>query len=487
MIVQTPDGPKPTIPLSSGISSGLATPSIPFLPGDGHRRGIGLVAGRTISFANLYRTQPWVGSSARRLSEQAARLPIHAFEYLSADQDARRRVRSHPVVDLLGRPRPRVPAVSQRWGISLGLKVHGNYVLWKKRPRRGAPPAELWPLDYRLLQPFVDGDSGRVVAWEWQGTGVPGLDRGARIDPSDAVHFAWSSTDGELGISPLEQLGVTLRSEDAMQRYSEASYRHGTRVGMAAILDPKTKTDRATRDAIREELHAANGGVDQAFRNVVLGGGITDLKPIGGQTAAEAELIAQRKVNREEVAAVYGIPQPLAGILDHATYSNIGELLGALFTIYLAPELGLISGTLQAQLVDEEPAWQGSGIFLEHNLAEVLKGDVVKRFAAYRVGLDKGFLTLNDVRRKENEEPYPDPLADEPLVLGNNVTPLSRLGQTPAAQVAQGVAALLDRGTTAEALERELEAALKAEGHNGSSGPLARELVTALLEGGPDA
>lgn len=473
-IVQTRQGPKPTIPLASGLSSGLATPSYPFLPGG---RGVGLVAGRTISFARIFRTQPAVASVLRRHAEQAARIPIHGFEYLDPEQDARRRVRDHPAVALLGRPRPRVPGVRLRWAISLGLKIHGNYVLWKRRPRRGAPPFELWPLDFRLVQPHLDGDTGRVVAWEWQGQGIPGLKRGELVFPEDTLHFAWDAPDGELGISPLEQLGVTVRSEDAIQRYAEAGWRNGTRFGVGVILDKAAKSDKVSRDGVREEIIAAHGGVDQAFRPAILGGGIIDVKPLGGQTAAEAELIQQRKINREEVAAVIGLPQPLAGILDHATYSNVSELLAALFTTFLAPELSLTSGILQAQLIDDEPAWAGDDIFVDHNLAEVLKADLVKRYNAYKLALAAGFLVLNDVRRLENLEPYADPLADQPLVLGNNVVPLSKLGALPRPSTP------VEQAAQAARLEALLKQTLEEAGHNGDSGPLSLAAVGAALNG----
>jgi HK97 family phage portal protein len=501
-IVQTPYGPKPTLSLARGSATDLAMPSTSLMAAAS--TGIGLTAGRTISFSQLYRTQPWVGAAARRLSEQAARIPLHGFRYTDPEREHRERDRDHAVVRLLEKPRDGRLGVNLRWTIALGLKVHGQTLLWKRRPRRGAPPAELWQLDWRFVVPILDGS--HVIAWQWRGRGVPGLDYGTQLDPTDVVHIAWDAPEGEIGVSPLEQLGVTLRSEDAIQRYSEAGFRNGTRLGVAAILDKSVSADKVMRDGVREELTGVHGGVDQAFKPAILGGGIVDVKTLGGQTAAEAALIEQRNVNREEVAAVYGIPQPLAGILDHATYSNIGELLGALFTIYLAPDFALTAGALQAQLVDAEPAWSDDGLFVAHNLDEVLRGDTVERMKAYATALDHGVLTLNDVRRRENEKPYDDPRADEPLIAANNVRPLSaigsgddetdpakKVGQTILDVIGQHATRALDRAargvgagkSSREALDRdrlvrELRADRTAAGANGSTDVLVDGLADAI-------
>jgi hypothetical protein len=54
-------------------------------------------------------------------------------------------------------------------------------------------------------------------------------------------------------------------------------------------------------------------------------------------TAVEAELIEQRKLTREEVAACYDIPPPLIGILEYATLANVAEAHRMLYTTILAP------------------------------------------------------------------------------------------------------------------------------------------------------
>ena len=59
-------------------------------------------------------------------------------------------------------------------------------------------------------------------------------------------------------------------------------------------------------------------------------------------SAVEAELIDQRKLNREEIAAAYDVPPPLIGILDRATFSNIQVQAKMLYGMVLGPWLALV-------------------------------------------------------------------------------------------------------------------------------------------------
>lgn len=44
-------------------------------------------------------------------------------------------------------------------------------------------------------------------------------------------------------------------------------------------------------------------------------------------------------------------------------------------------------------------------LYIEHDLAALLKGDVQARFEAYRIGREIGVFSPNDIRRRENETP----------------------------------------------------------------------------------
>src|SRR5687768_10840120 len=150
-------GPKPAQVLRNGSPSTLAQGSTPFGAGGG--RSVTLNAGglRTVSYFDIYRTQPWVGRACRFTAEQVARLPLQLFRYLDDAGETRERDRKHDAAHLLSHPRPGQTGFHLRWDIGLSLTVFGNYVAWRRRARRNRPPYELWTLDWRCLEPLGEG------------------------------------------------------------------------------------------------------------------------------------------------------------------------------------------------------------------------------------------------------------------------------------------------------------------------------------------
>lgn len=411
----------------TGRTTWLKRPSVPLSMFPAADSSLSLIDGKPVSFQSLYERQPWVHRAVRALGEQIARLPLKVYR-LEPD-GSRQRVRDHPLAQALSRPTDGRSGMDLKWKVATGLLVNGNRVAEKVRESAGAPPSGLRPLDWRFVVPVLE--DGMVLGWAHR----PPNGEQRLLARGDVVHFRWEAPDGELGVSPLAPLGVTARSEDAAQRYADAMLRNQARVGIVAMLDKTIAADDPNVDAVIRALQANHGGPDQAGRPVALSGAVTDLKEIPQQTAVEAELIDQRRINREEIAAVYGVPQPIIGILDKGTFANFETSLRMLYTTCLGPWLELVQSQIEAQLIAAEPAWADDGLFVEFDLSEVLKGDAPQRMAAYKDALAAGALTINDIRQLENRPAFADPAADEPLVAANNLAPLSML---PAVAMGRG-------------------------------------------------
>lgn len=409
----------------SGRRSWLKRGSVPLSTWNGGG-SVPLLGDKSISYASLYRKQPWVAIAVNKLARQVARLPLKV--YRKDSQGDRERVRDHPLVDLIERPWPRGSANDLKQAVAFPTLLHGNGLLGKNRSGRGRPPSSLVPLDWRFAIPhFEDGEP--VFAWET--TQIDGKPR--YLAPEEVIHTAWWAPDGPVGVSPLQQLGVTIGLEDAAYRYQTSSFDNAVRPAGALVTPAEVDLGTEERAELRDEVHGVHGGVDNAFRMMLLTGGVT--WEAFSQTAVEAELIEQRKLNREEVAAVYDIPPPLIGILDHATYSNVSEMHRMLYMTVLGPWLDLIEQKLQAQLLDGEPAFEG--LFVEFDLSEVLKGDTRQRILALKDGIGTGLYTINEARKIENLPRIDHPLANQPLIPANNLSPL---GEGPALE---GVAPML--------------------------------------------
>lgn len=403
--------------------------------------GVGLLSdGRTVSYDQLWRNQVWVAINCNKLTRQISRLPLKPFRRTTG---GRQRVRTGRIADLLERPMLGGGPTHFKQALALPTTVHGNALLRKVRVGGpGTPPVRFEPLLWRLLRAHRQ-EGGPVEMWETRQPGQPRY-----IDPEDVIHLGWRGLDGAVGVSPLEHLGVTLAIEDAAQRHQVAQFRNGARPPSAISASPEflglDREERAELMAqLRGDIDFLYAGPDNAGRPALLPPGLS-WEPIG-HTSVEVALIEQRKLTREEVAAAYDMPPPLIGMLERSTFNNITELHRMLYVTVLGPWLNLIEETLQAQLLGPEAALRGD-VYVEFDLSEVLKGDLLQRAQALALQIGHGVLTIDEAREIENREAFGLRETKLPLYPSNNLTPVGMAPAEPderqVQQAAQAVAGM---------------------------------------------
>jgi HK97 family phage portal protein len=381
------------------------------------------------TYEGMFRNQPWVNAVVTKLVKGIARLPLHTFKYTDPEMENRVRVKNDSLPKLLANPFPRGSSWTWKAATAWNLFVHGNALLLKVRGGAGQPPSELWPIPWRRVGVWSDGPFGPVIAYIYYTSDGKMI----KLDPSDVVHFRLNENPGPIGIAPLEPLRRTLALEDAAQVWAGSYFENGA--SPSGIFKTANKLDDRTLPRLRAELDAVYGGVENAGRFAIFDQGL-EFSQVS-QSPADAALIAQRKLHREEVCGVYDVAPPLVGILDRATFSNITELHAALYQDALGPPLTMIEETLWAQLIAPEPMWTGQ--FSEFYLAEVLKAKVLEQAQAYQALVTAGVWTPNDARRADNKPPMDDPDADK-IWMPLNMIPIGGAAEDVALRARAAVA-----------------------------------------------
>ncbi len=355
---------------------------------------IPLWGGRAATYEQIVFTQPWIYAAVRTFYLAISRLPEKV--YLGLEGDERMRTRSHDLAKLLRRPFPGGSAFDRKGALVFNLFTHGHHLELKLRPGEGRPPVELWPIPWPWVQEVKDS-SGVTTEYRIRPDG--GIGEAFKVLPKDVVHYKLMG-----GRSPLEPLRRTLGIEDAATDWQLQALEGGPSLRGAFTTD-KQLQDR-TIPRLRgelEELYSGPGGkrlgiFDQglAFHSL-------------SQSAADVSLIETRKATREEAAATYGIPAPMIGILDHATYSNISELRRSFYVDTVAPYCTLIEDTEEAQLIDPVATWVREGVFTEFDLGEILKPDPLAEAQSIMLLTSSGTTCTNDNRKLKRLDPIGDP------------------------------------------------------------------------------
>lgn len=404
----------------NSVPVGPSSPLLPMPYYGGSDVGIRTVDHLQISYARLFAEQAWVAAAVMRMLTWAVRVPLKAYRRTGDDSRERLRPDDHPVAAAIAQPWPgSYPAQLTQFLLGPFL-VHGNSVTEVDEGARGA--IRFVPHDWRLVSPIKATPEALTIEG-WQPTDGVGR-RQRAVSADSAIHATWWSPLGPEGISPLRQLGTTLAIEDAATRAQRAMWRNGARPPSAItatteFLGLKAEVRDALLENLREDVTALYSGPDNSGKPALLPPGL-DWKPVG-HSAVEAELIDQRYINREEVAAVYQIPPPSLGDLRRATYSNIVELRQVAYTDGLGPPLVVIEQVMTAlfQRLLREPDF-----YLEFDFAGVLRGDFLKEINALRFAIGSGLLTPNEGRAIINRPQSDEERADQLWMPWNNLQPM---------------------------------------------------------------
>lgn len=366
---------------------------------------------QSATYAQVYRCNPWVFAGVEAYARALSRLPFYVYEI--ASDGSRQRVRSDVPqrgrnsaardLDYLFRfPEPGVEIqehvrklVRERW-------IYGNAFETKERDGAGRV-RELRHVPWSRVS-VQEGEDVPILWYEIhpRNGGFAGDDV-KRVSPLDAIHHGRSGdVDSPVGLSPLAPLKFTLKLHDAIWRHATAYFENSARPSGNVQLQPGTKPD--VIEKVREQIRALYTAPENAGKVLVTTGEWQSM----ADAPNESQIIELARLSREEIAAAFGIPQPMMGILDRAILNNVKELRNYFTRDSVGPFADEFEGDYRAQLIEAEPVWRGlDGAFY---LDEMLRPDLEARADVYEK--TRHVFTPNEMRGQEGLPRLDDPAAD---------------------------------------------------------------------------
>lgn len=361
--------------------------------------------GHSQSYAEIYARQPNIRIPVDFLGRNVAHLSPHVYRRVS-DTD-RLRLADHQLATWLKRPNPATTCYRLMETLVGDLGVYMEAFWLKVRYRDaagkdqiglvGLPPAEMRVEGGLLPSQFVWSPNGRDKPFA----------------PSEIVYFnGYNPCDRLRGLSLLETLRYIVAEDSAASQHREQYWRGAARMdGVWEIAKdaPAAKWTQPQADMWREKWQEYSGGGTKA--------GTTAFGPPGGTykptsfSAKDSEYVQGGKLRREVSAAGYHIPQPMVGILDHATFSNIREQHKNLYQDTLGPTLEMVEQEIERQLLIE--CDDQDNVYIEFNIGAKLAGTFEERATALQVSIGRPWRTVNEGRALENLPRLDDPEMDK--------------------------------------------------------------------------
>ncbi len=428
-------------------------------------RGMATLAGVYISPEGALKISA-VYSAVRTIAETIAAVPLHMFQVVG--DDGKREARNHPLEDLLARRPNQYQTAIEFREFMTACSLLRKFGIAEIVPGPRGPVDQLKPLHPDLVREETTPDGTRRYVYR-----DPLRQFAERTLLDDQVFIL----RGPFGKSVLdyarENLGLALAQE---QQASDLMGR-GIRA-QGALTHPKLLSDKA-RENLRKGLDEYRSGGAKAGRPLLLEEGMTWTSI--SITPEEAQFLDSRKYSVADVARWFRVPLHKLNELTRSTNNNIEHQGLEFLTDTMMPQAERWEQAISRDLIIAPDRY-----FAEHNLDGLNRGDLLGRYQAYAIGRQWGWLSTNDIRRRENMNPIPGGDDDylTPLNMTSGADGQARViewAPRPSAEAVQRLA-LMARDAAARAVRKESAAIAKLAERTGGEGPEWRAGVQAFYQ-----
>ncbi len=327
-----------------------------------------------------------VFACVRNISEDVASLPLNLM-YRDADRTAPAEWRREYEL-LRAAPNSYQTSMDFRETFIASMLLTGNAIAEKEKT---IDKSSIYALHFVEPERFQGAhvDDGRIIY----------VIDGKELTRSDILFSHAFSTDGITGRSVLRLARDTFGLTKATERFGSSYFANGATPGGVIEWDRKFMNE----DAVKRFMLSwtlAHGGAAKHGKTAVLEDGMK-YKNIG-IPPEDSQFLETRKFQITDIARFFRMPPHKIGDLEKATFSNIEHQGIEYVTSTLGPWIVRIEQSLNLSLLSQFDRKQ---YFFKHNVDALLRGDIASRYDAYSTGRMWGWLSVNDIRRKEDMDP----------------------------------------------------------------------------------
>ena len=204
--------------------------------------------------------------------------------------------------------------------------------------------------------------------------------------------------DGLFGYSPVQLMRNAIGLSLAMEKFGAKFFGNGARPG--GVLEHPGKLGDEAQRRLRSSWSEMHQGLDNSHKVAILEEGLKWHEV--GIPPEDAQYLEGRKFQGTEIARIYRVPPHMIADLDKATFSNIEHQSQEFLNYTMLPWTTRWEQSIRKYLLLPQEQKRYYAEFLVDGL---LRGDITARTSYYATGRNWGWLSVNDIREKENMNP----------------------------------------------------------------------------------
>jgi HK97 family phage portal protein len=289
----------------------------------------------------------------------------------------------------------------------------GNCYSYIERDRAGRPK-QLWQLLPQYMNVKLENND---IVYDYDDGNIDD-----KWPSSEILHVPGLGFNGLLGRSRISQTAETLGLGTAAETFASKFFSGGGQPRI--LLKAPLGMSKTARKNLLSSFKEKYSGLQESWEVGLLEDG---LEPhILTMPLQDSQLLESRKDSQATIAGqVFRVPPHVVGIVDKTTSwgTGIDSLTQGMKTFTIMPIVVRYENIENQTLLSQRERDQG--YFIGYNMDSFSRADIETRYGAYAIGKQWGFLSTNDIRKKENLNPVEN--GDDYLQPANMIV----VGSTP--------------------------------------------------------
>jgi HK97 family phage portal protein len=270
--------------------------------------------------------------------------------------------------------------------------MFGNAYIQKIRNNSGIV-IELYPLNPNSVDVYVRDDGMPYLKMNY--VAPDGTASYKQFTYDEVIHIKGFSRNGIYGLSVIDTFRRLFDGYNELEEAGTSIAKNAAKPNGVVYYPNNIK---------EEELEKMKSGWKSGFsqsnsgKTAFLPNNIKVEAAALGMTAQDAEFIQQKQFSAQRIAAdIFRVPLHMLGLQSNPTYASVEQQAIEFVTYTLTPIITNIEQQIQKQLLDDS-----EDVYINFNVAGLLRGDIKTRIEWYRFALEHGVMTANDVNEAED-------------------------------------------------------------------------------------
>lgn len=270
---------------------------------------------KSISAKLLLANKEWVYRNNDAIAQEVSKMEFELYSVgLSDGEIVYNEVNTHPLLDLLDNPTAETTRSDLLYIVQSHKKLTGDSFLLKIRNGRQVVGLRTLPPDkitLNLRNP-TDTDPTVIESFEYNDT-INGQKVHITYQPEDIIHIKKPNPSNPFrGLGAVEAMSDTIDIDNLTIETTKSFFKNGAITNFVLTTDSNLQDEQLRR--LQAELRSTYGGASNAFKTMVLGGG---LKPVDvSYSNKDQEFLAQLEWYRDKIMYGFGNTKASLGMID---------------------------------------------------------------------------------------------------------------------------------------------------------------------------